>query len=134
MSFCSVAAYSFTGIMTSPKEIEPFHMLRMTSPYPVRSGPDHIRPDPAPGTGTSSVVRILLFGNMFDVPSRQGAPRMSDMNIERPEADSAEQDQDAIPGSDATSDAERDEVPLEANDADTAEQDREVSPGEEEYR
>ena len=40
MSFCSVAAYSFTGIMTSPKEIEPFHMLCMMSPYPARAGTD----------------------------------------------------------------------------------------------
>jgi hypothetical protein len=59
---------------------------------------------------------------------------MSDMSMERPEADSVEQNQDAIPGSDDTSDPERDEVPLEANPADAAEQDREVSSGEEEYR
>ncbi len=42
MSFCSVAAYSLTGIITSPKEIAPFHMLCMMSPYP-----------PGPGTPTS---------------------------------------------------------------------------------
>jgi len=26
--------------MTRPKEIAPFHMLRMVPPYPARSGPD----------------------------------------------------------------------------------------------
>src|SRR3954463_111812 len=31
---CSVAEYSFTGIVTSPNEIAPFQMLRMRCPYP----------------------------------------------------------------------------------------------------
>jgi hypothetical protein len=38
-----------------PKEMAPFHMLCMVSPYPASSSTD-----------TSSVVRIHLFGNMFD--------------------------------------------------------------------
>ena len=33
-SLCSVAAYSRTGIMTSPNEISPLHMARMVSQYP----------------------------------------------------------------------------------------------------
>ena len=34
MSRCSVAAYSFTGITTRPKEIAPVQMLRMIFTYP----------------------------------------------------------------------------------------------------
>src|SRR5216683_1240563 len=41
--------------MTRPNEIAPVHMLRMMSPYPSWTIRD-----------TSSVVRVLLFGNMFD--------------------------------------------------------------------
>src|SRR3954447_8015896 len=37
-SRCSVAEYSFTGIVTSPKEIAPFQMLRMKSLYPLYRG------------------------------------------------------------------------------------------------
>jgi hypothetical protein len=58
---------------------------------------------------------------------------MSDMNIERPEADSVEQDQDVTPGAGPDSDPDQ-EVPFEADAADAAEQGREVESGEEEYR
>jgi hypothetical protein len=56
MSFCSVAAYSFTGIMTRPKEIAPFHMLRMDPAYPIRVDPD-----------TTDDVWMLLLGATFDL-------------------------------------------------------------------
>jgi hypothetical protein len=59
---------------------------------------------------------------------------MSDMNIERPEADAAEQDQDAIPGADEESGTDQEEAPFEADPADAAEQGREVSSDEDEYR
>src|SRR5258708_7793672 len=47
--------------MTRPKEIAPFHMLRMDPAYPIRPGPD-----------TTSVAWMLLLGDMFDLPIRQG--------------------------------------------------------------
>src|SRR5258708_23949899 len=50
--------------MTRPKEIAPFHMLRMDPAYPIRPGPD-----------TTSVAWMLLLGDMFDLPIRQGGPR-----------------------------------------------------------
>jgi hypothetical protein len=60
---------------------------------------------------------------------------MNDMNIERPEADSAEQEQDVVPETDRDEDEDRDrELPLEADPADAAEQGREVDSGEDEYR
>jgi hypothetical protein len=60
---------------------------------------------------------------------------MSDMNLERPEADSAEQDQDAIPAADENGGPDQDEeTPFEADPADAAEQGREVSSDEDEYR
>ena len=46
---------------------------------------------------------------------------MSDHDIERPEADAAEQDQDVIPDADEDS-GTQEEVPLEADEADAAEQ------------
>jgi hypothetical protein len=57
---------------------------------------------------------------------------MSDMGIEAPDADSAEQEQDAIPH--AADDDSADETPLEANQADTAEQAREIDVDDDEYR
>ena len=58
---------------------------------------------------------------------------MSDMNIERPEADSVEQDQDVAPGADQDDGPDR-EVPFEADAADAADQGREVDSDEDEYR
>jgi hypothetical protein len=59
---------------------------------------------------------------------------MSYMNTERPEADSAEQDQDAIPGAEEDSGTLQEDVPFEADEADAAEQGREVRSDEDEYR
>ena len=59
---------------------------------------------------------------------------MSDNDMERPEADAAEQDQDVIPDADEDS-GTPEEVPLEADEADTAEQRTEVkSNDDDEYR
>lgn len=57
---------------------------------------------------------------------------MSDMGLESPDADSAEQDQDAFPETDEPGDSV--ETPLEANQADAAEQARELAVDDEEYR
>jgi hypothetical protein len=60
---------------------------------------------------------------------------MSDMGLEAPDADSAEQKQDAV-----TEPAEDDETtgvaepPLEANEADAAEQEQILDSGDDEYR
>ena len=60
---------------------------------------------------------------------------MSDMGLERPVADSVEQDQDAIPGAEELDESdERHEVPLEADEADAAEQDRALGLDEDDYR
>lgn len=60
---------------------------------------------------------------------------MSDMNIERPEADSAEQDKDVIPGADEEDGPHQEQqIPFEADAADAAEQGREVKSDEDEYR
>jgi hypothetical protein len=59
---------------------------------------------------------------------------MSDNDIERPEADAAEQDQDVIPDADEDS-GTQEEVPLEVDEADAAEQRTEVkSNDDDEYR
>ncbi|HEY2689017.1 MAG TPA: hypothetical protein VGJ50_11295 [Streptosporangiaceae bacterium] len=57
---------------------------------------------------------------------------MSDMELERPEADAVEQDQDAIPG--AGEPDQRHELPLEADEADAAEQGRDLGLHEDDYR
>jgi hypothetical protein len=57
---------------------------------------------------------------------------MSDMGLEAPDADSAEQEQDAFPQ--AADDDSGNETPLEANQADTAEQARELDVEDDEYR
>lgn len=64
---------------------------------------------------------------------------MSDMGLEAPDADAAEQSQNVIPdladSDDFAEPVPPDEPPLEANPADTAEQAREVGPDDEdEYR
>jgi hypothetical protein len=67
---------------------------------------------------------------MFDWPMRGAV--MSDMELEAPDADTAEQDQDAIPEPQDAADLA--EVPLEANQADTVEQARELTFDDDEYR
>jgi hypothetical protein len=68
---------------------------------------------------------------MFDCRI-DGRIRMSDMGLEAPDADAAEQDQDAIP---VPGDAdELDDFPLEVSPADRAEQARELSLDDDEYR
>jgi hypothetical protein len=57
---------------------------------------------------------------------------MSDMSLEAPDADSAEQEQDAFPQP-ADEDSASD-MPLEANQADTVEQAREIDVDDDEYR
>lgn len=60
---------------------------------------------------------------------------MSDMGLEAPDADSAEQDRDAVPEPiDTDERAKPDEVPLEADRADTAEQERTLGTDDDEYR
>jgi hypothetical protein len=57
---------------------------------------------------------------------------MSDMGIEAPDADAAEQHQDVIPEPNGAD--ERGDFPLEASPEDTAEQARELSLDDDEYR
>jgi hypothetical protein len=57
---------------------------------------------------------------------------MSDMGLEAPDADAAEQDQDAIPVPGEADDPG--EFPLEASQADRADQARELSLDDDEYR
>jgi hypothetical protein len=60
---------------------------------------------------------------------------MSDMGLESPDADSAEQERDAIPESgDGDDRPEPDEVPLEVDQADIAEQGRVLGLDDDEYR
>jgi hypothetical protein len=59
---------------------------------------------------------------------------MSDMGLEAPDADAAEQDQDAIPEDEERAEIDQLDVPLEANVADASEQARSLGPDDEEYR
>jgi hypothetical protein len=60
---------------------------------------------------------------------------MSDMGLEAPDADSAEQKQDAVvEPEDDDETTELAESPLEANEADAAEQDQALGSDEDEYR
>jgi hypothetical protein len=60
---------------------------------------------------------------------------MSDMGLERPVADSVEQDQDAtLEEAEPAEDGAHREMPLEADEADAAEQERELSLDEDDYR
>jgi hypothetical protein len=60
---------------------------------------------------------------------------MSDMGLERPVADSVEQDQDVIlEEAEPVEDGAPREMPLEADEADAAEQERELSLDEDDYR
>ena len=58
---------------------------------------------------------------------------MSDMGLEDPDADAAEQEQDAVPEMN-DADSAVPQPPLEANEADAAEQEQEVQAAEDEYR
>jgi hypothetical protein len=60
---------------------------------------------------------------------------MSDMGLEAPDADSAEQNQDLVPEVvDPEEPAEEEAPPLEADPADAAEQSRELDPDDDDYR
>jgi hypothetical protein len=60
---------------------------------------------------------------------------MSDMSLERPVADSVEQDRDVVAfGAELDACSRRREVPLEANEADAAEQERALGHDEDDYR
>jgi hypothetical protein len=60
---------------------------------------------------------------------------MSDMSLEAPDADAAEQHKDALPEDNGADEpAELPESPLEANEADSVEQARTVSVDDDEYR
>jgi hypothetical protein len=57
---------------------------------------------------------------------------MGEMGLEAPDADAAEQEQEAVPA--AGDNRDRAELPLEASQADSAEQALEVSLDDDEYR
>jgi len=60
---------------------------------------------------------------------------VSDMGLEAPDADAAEQDRDAVPTATETDEPDNaDETPLEADQADTAEQARALDLDDDEYR
>ena len=60
---------------------------------------------------------------------------MSDMSLEAPDADAAEQHTDALPADNGADElGDRPEPPLEANEADSVEQARTVSVDDDEYR
>jgi hypothetical protein len=86
------------------------------------------------GTDTTSVVPILTLGNMFERQTLAKGRKMSDVSREAPDADVAEQDQEAIPGGDELREEEDLDVPLEADVADLNEQARGLGPDDEEYR
>jgi hypothetical protein len=58
---------------------------------------------------------------------------MSDMSLEAPDADAAEQDTEALPADNGEL-GDRPEPPLEANEADSDEQAQAVSVDDDEYR
>jgi hypothetical protein len=59
---------------------------------------------------------------------------MSDMGLEAPDADAAEQQQDAVPEAENDTDVPVTQPPLEANEADAAEQEQELDAADDEYR
>ena len=60
---------------------------------------------------------------------------MTDWGLDEPEADVAEQNQEAVPEPDESEEAEGpEERPLEADEADAAEQARQLELGEDDYR
>jgi hypothetical protein len=72
---------------------------------------------------------------MFDCLISTGGAAMSDMSLEAPDADAAEQLTDALPADDDEEEP-RDlpEPPLEVNEADSAEQAQTVAVDDDEYR
>jgi hypothetical protein len=80
---------------------------------------------PDAGTDTSSVVRILTFGNMFEWQIWTGGSVMSDMGLEAPDVDIAERYQNVMP---EPEDDEPEDLPLEASTADAAEQHQDAIP------
>jgi hypothetical protein len=59
---------------------------------------------------------------------------MSDMGVEAPDADAAEQEQDAVPEAENDAHVAMRQPPLEANEADAAEQEQELDADDDEYR
>jgi len=59
---------------------------------------------------------------------------MSDMGLEAPDADAAEQEQDAVPEAEDHAHVAVRQPPLEANEADAAEQEQELNADDDEYR
>jgi hypothetical protein len=59
---------------------------------------------------------------------------MSDMGLEAPDADAAEQQQDAVPEAENDADVMVTQLPLEANEADAAEQEQDLGAADDEYR
>ena len=59
---------------------------------------------------------------------------MSDMGLEAPDADAAEQQQDAVPEPENDADVAVRQPPLEANEADAAEQEQQLNATDDEYR
>jgi hypothetical protein len=72
---------------------------------------------------------------MFDCLISTGGAVMSDMSLEAPDADAAEQHTDALPADNGADEpGELAEPPLEANEADSVEQAQTVSVDDDEYR
>jgi hypothetical protein len=71
---------------------------------------------------------------MFERQTLAKGRKMSDISREAPDADVAEQGQDAIPGGEELRDEEDLDVPLEADVADLTEQARGLGPDDDEYR
>jgi hypothetical protein len=71
---------------------------------------------------------------MFEFRFRLGGAVMSDMGLEAPDADAAEQHQELMPEQDDDESLEAREPPLEADEADAAEQAEAVIPDDDEYR
>jgi hypothetical protein len=72
---------------------------------------------------------------MFDCLISTGGAAMSDLSLEAPDADAAEQEADTLPADNGADElGDRPEPPLEANEADSVEQAQTVSVDDDEYR
>src|ERR1700722_7380701 len=128
----------------------------MRSPQPRCSACLSVYPQHAPAD-TCSVVRFSRFGNAFEdqspVPGPSAAPprdchdgngagfyghqggvAVSELNMETPGEDAAEQARPLAAEDDAADDEELEEVPLEVDEADAAEQTRDAGQDDEDYR